>query len=125
MKLTSSPIPIFRIFDLEKAREFYCDYLGFKVDWEHRFDDESPIYMQVSRGDLKIHLTEHYGDCTPGGAVFIPIDDIEKYQKELSAKKYKYLRPGVETASWHAKLMELLDPFGNRLRFHQELGDDA
>jgi catechol 2,3-dioxygenase-like lactoylglutathione lyase family enzyme len=25
-------IPIFRIYSLEKAREFYVDFLGFKVD---------------------------------------------------------------------------------------------
>ena len=29
--------PILRIFDEAKAREFYVDFLGFKVDWEHRF----------------------------------------------------------------------------------------
>ena len=27
-------VPIFRIFSLDKAREFYLDFLGFKVDWE-------------------------------------------------------------------------------------------
>jgi hypothetical protein len=41
--------PILRIFDEVKAREFYAGFLGFTVDWEHRFDRESPLYMQVSR----------------------------------------------------------------------------
>ncbi len=41
-------VPILRIFDLAKAREFYCDFLGFKVDWEHRFKPGLPMYMQVS-----------------------------------------------------------------------------
>ena len=31
-------IPILRIFDPGKAKEFYVDYLGFAVDWEHRFE---------------------------------------------------------------------------------------
>ena len=39
--------PVLRIFSLEKAREFYLDFLGFKVDWEHRFGPDFPIYMQV------------------------------------------------------------------------------
>ena len=26
-------VPILRSFDEAKAREFYVDYLGFKVDW--------------------------------------------------------------------------------------------
>jgi len=41
-------IPILRIFDVAKAREFYVGFLGFPVDWEHRFDDRAPVYMQVN-----------------------------------------------------------------------------
>jgi catechol 2,3-dioxygenase-like lactoylglutathione lyase family enzyme len=38
-------IPILRMFDIRKAKEFYVDFLGFKVDWEHRFGPEFPLYM--------------------------------------------------------------------------------
>ena len=48
--ITSQVIPIFRIFDVGKAKEFYVDYLGFTVDWEHHFEDNTPLYMQVSLG---------------------------------------------------------------------------
>ena len=41
--------PILRIFDEAKAREFYVDFLGFRVDWEHRFEPGLPLYLQVSR----------------------------------------------------------------------------
>ena len=37
-------VPAFRIFSLEKAREFYLDFPGFKADWEHRFDANAPVY---------------------------------------------------------------------------------
>ena len=43
-------IPIFRIFDVAKAHEFYLGYLGFKIDWEHRFEPGMPLYTQISRG---------------------------------------------------------------------------
>lgn len=36
-------IPIIRIFDEEKAKEFYLEYLGMKLDWEHRFEPGTPI----------------------------------------------------------------------------------
>lgn len=36
---TFQAIPMFRIFDVAKAKEFYCDFLGFTADWEHRFGD--------------------------------------------------------------------------------------
>ncbi len=46
----SRVVPILRIFDVGKTRKFYVDYMGFTVDWEHRFSDDAPLYMQVSRG---------------------------------------------------------------------------
>ena len=35
--------PVLRIFDVAKARAFYLDYLGFSVDFEHRFEDALPL----------------------------------------------------------------------------------
>lgn len=60
--------PIFRMFDEKKAKEFYIDYLGFSLEWEHRFESGMPLYMEVSLGECKLHLSEHYGDCSPGAA---------------------------------------------------------
>ncbi|TIS73102.1 MAG: VOC family protein, partial [Mesorhizobium sp.] len=37
--------PILRMFDTVKAREFYLNFLGFEVRFEHRFDDNAPLYM--------------------------------------------------------------------------------
>ena len=37
-----SAVPVFRIFDESKAKEFYVNWLGFKVDWEHRFEPDLP-----------------------------------------------------------------------------------
>jgi catechol 2,3-dioxygenase-like lactoylglutathione lyase family enzyme len=81
-------VPLLRIFDVAKACEFYVEYLGFRVDWEHRFEPTAPLYMQVSR------------DSSTG---------------------YRYMRPAVERAPWNAKVMEVVDPFGNRLRFNEDL----
>ena len=40
-------IPVLRIFDVAKAREFYGEFLGFAIDWEHTFDDHAPVYLQA------------------------------------------------------------------------------
>jgi hypothetical protein len=53
-------VPILRIFSVEKAKEFYLDFLGFTLDWEHRFADGLPLYLQVSRGAHCLHLNEHH-----------------------------------------------------------------
>ena len=110
-------IPILRIFDEAKAREFYQGFLGMKVDFEHRFEPGLPLYMQVSRGALCLHLSEHHGDACPGSTVFVRMRGVEDLHRELTAKAYRYLRPGVERAPWGARVMEVTDPFGNRIRF--------
>lgn len=109
--------PILRMFDETKAREFYVDFLGFTVDWEHRFAEDAPLYMQVSRGECVLHLTEHHGDCSPGAAMRIKADDIDAFQKELAAKDYKYGRPGIQDTPWGSRDVSVSDPFGNRLTF--------
>ena len=58
MKL-SNPIPIIRSFDEAKAKEFYIDFLGFRVDWEHRFDENAPLYMQLL-------IAKRYKNSRPG-----------------------------------------------------------
>jgi uncharacterized glyoxalase superfamily protein PhnB len=121
----SKTIPLFRIFDVEKAKEFYVGFLGFTVDWEHTFDDNTPIYMQVSRGDLLLHLTEHHGDACPGSTVFVRMTGIDEFHREISSKGYKYLRPGIETTFYDARCLQVIDPFGNNIRFNESLKQDG
>jgi uncharacterized glyoxalase superfamily protein PhnB len=115
--------PILRIFDVVKAREFYVDFLGFKVDWEHRFDDRAPVYMQVSRAGCVLHLSEHHGDCCPGATVFVTMTGIDEYHQEITAKNYGFNRPGLERTFYGAKCVEVIDPFGNRLRINEYLDE--
>ncbi|MGK5068499.1 glyoxalase superfamily protein [Janthinobacterium sp. RT4P48] len=113
-----APIPILRIFSEEKAREFYLGFLGFTLDWQHRFEPTAPLYLQVTRGELVLHLSEHYGDATPGAALLIPVDDITALHAELRDRDYAYARPGIRDEDW-GRILEVADPFGNRLRFWQ------
>jgi uncharacterized glyoxalase superfamily protein PhnB len=109
--------PILRSFDEAKAREFYVDFLGFTVDWEHRFELDLPLYMQISKDDCILHLTEHHGDCSPGAAIRIATADLHTYHQQLLAKQYKNARPGIEKQPWGEWAMCITDPFGNRLDF--------
>lgn len=110
-------VPILRIFDLEQARAFYVGFLGLTVDWEHRFGPDFPVYLQVSRGDLVVHLSEHHGDACPGSTVFVRTTGLADLHREVTSKGYTRCRPGLEDAPWGGKVMEVTDPFGNRLRF--------
>jgi catechol 2,3-dioxygenase-like lactoylglutathione lyase family enzyme len=124
-------IPILRIFDLAKAREFYCGFLGLAEDWEHRFGPDFPAYLQVSRAGLILHLTEHHGDASPGGTAFVWMQGLDDFHAEITGRGYPYARPGIETwdlgsgelgdARVGMRVMEVTDPFGNRLRFAEPL----
>ncbi len=112
----AAPIPILRSFDEAKARAFYCEFLGFSEDWSHRFEPGLPLYLQVSRDGCVLHLSEHHGDCCPGAALRISVDDLDALHAELTARAYANARPGITAQPW-GRDMPVMDPFGNRLIF--------
>jgi catechol 2,3-dioxygenase-like lactoylglutathione lyase family enzyme len=113
-------IPILRIFDVARAREFYVDFLGFSWDWEHRFDAEAPLFVQVSRGKTLLFLSEHFGDGTPGSHLMIRMSGLAALHAELHAKDYRHARPGIQEQPWGWRDIAVTDPFGNRLTFSEE-----
>jgi catechol 2,3-dioxygenase-like lactoylglutathione lyase family enzyme len=112
-------IPILRIFDVAKAREFYVDFLGMAWDWEHRFEPGLPVFAQVSRGELVLFLSEHFGDGTPGAKLILRMRSLDAFRDELLAKAYRHARPGIEQQPWGWRDMQIADPFGNRLVFSE------
>jgi catechol 2,3-dioxygenase-like lactoylglutathione lyase family enzyme len=114
-------VPVLRIFSIEKAKEFYFGYLGFQLSWEHRFDADAPLYMQIERDGLVLHLSEHYGDGTPGSVFRVEIRGVRELHAELKAKNYGYYRPGLEETPWKTVELTLLDPFGNRLILSEQV----
>jgi ribosomal-protein-alanine N-acetyltransferase len=89
----SDLVPVFRIFDVAKALEFYRDFLGMTVVWEHRFEPTLPLYMEVERDGLVLHLSEHYGDSLPGSTIRVKVQGLTDFHAELTGKQYGYLRP--------------------------------
>lgn len=112
--------PVFRIFDHQKAIEFYCGWLGFEVVGEHRFGENFPLYLRIQGQGIEIHLSEHHGDCSPGAKIHIEnVPSLIKYHAALLLKDYKYNKPGIQKAFWDSKLylFEVIDPFGNKIIF--------
>ena len=112
----SSAIPILRIFDEPRAREFYVDYLGFTVEFEHRFADDLPLYMCLRLGNCHLHLSEHSGDGTPGSRLHIEVSDIDAFHASLDTS-YKYAHPSIEPKPWGVREVAVADPFSNVLHF--------
>jgi len=110
-------IPILRSFDEAKAREFYVDFLGFGVDFEHRFEPDLPLFMGLSLGSIKIYVSEHHGDATPGSHVVFEITGLRDYHAGLLEKRYQNARPGVGEYVGGGIHTCIADPFGNTIEF--------
>ncbi|WP_294209853.1 glyoxalase superfamily protein [uncultured Chryseobacterium sp.] len=117
-------IPVIRIFDYQKAVEFYMNWLGFEMVWEHRFENHSPAYMEIIKDGMVFHLSEHHDDATPGSSTFIWGQGIAEYQRELIDKNYPYNRPGLEKTFYEAVSFTVIDPFGNRIIFNEKFDEE-
>lgn len=118
-------IPILRIFDYQKTIEFYVNWLGFEIEWGDQSDDNNaPLYMEIKKGDIVFHLSEHHGDGTPGTIVFIWGEGVAKYHKELMDKQYKYNYPGLEKTFYDAVAFTVDDPFGNKIIFNEKFDEE-
>ena len=126
--MPTSVVPIFRIFDYEKAVEFYVTWLGFKIDWEHKFDEESPLYIQVSRDGMfcicqSITVTVHRVPKLTLPLMMFEV--ITKRSKKRSTnfaiRDWKWRRACMPkcrysgTQAWNAPCFEVMDRFGNKL----------
>jgi catechol 2,3-dioxygenase-like lactoylglutathione lyase family enzyme len=114
-------VPVLRVMSMEVALPFYVGFLGFTLDWEHRFDDGMPVYAQVSWASAKLHLSEHYGDGSPHGVVWIPVADVNELHRRLHARSDQPLRPGIDVDAPGGPTLEVIDPYGNVLRFAEAL----
>ncbi len=110
---------------MEKAREFYLDFLGFKVDWEHRFEPGAPVFIQISRDDLAINLSEHHGDGTPGSIAYVYMTGVRELHRELNDKKYRHNRPDLLEQEWGMTELTVCDPFNNRITFGERTKTSA
>ena len=117
-KIELKGIPTFRILDYDKAMEFYIHFMGFTLDWEHRFGKDEPVYMQISRDGLVLHLTENKRFQT-GIIVFVETKGIDQYYLQLSKRDSSVSE--VTKTPWQTRQMEIEDPFGNLLRFNEAI----
>lgn len=118
-----SSIPVLRMLDEARARAFYVDFLGYEVEWEHRFGEESegsPLYMQVRLGDSVLHLNGHAEEGSPVAEVRVPVRDVEGYCELLRSRTPAGGEmPEVVDPRYEGVLtdLNLVDPSGNFLVF--------
>jgi catechol 2,3-dioxygenase-like lactoylglutathione lyase family enzyme len=108
--------------DYARSRAFYEDKLGFRVDWEHRFEPGFPVFAQVSRNGMAIYLSEHTGDCEVGGLVHFVGPDVDGWHEEF-VRNRTAIKEAPNEGIEGLRMMTVVDPDGNQLRFFTRLKD--
>jgi catechol 2,3-dioxygenase-like lactoylglutathione lyase family enzyme len=108
--------PALRITDYDKGKAFYVDGLGFRIESEHRFAPHLPVFMTISRDGFSLYLSQHAGDCQPGGLVFLYVPDVDALHEEITGRGIKAQSPS-EDFEVRIRDFRVIDPDGNKLDF--------
>jgi catechol 2,3-dioxygenase-like lactoylglutathione lyase family enzyme len=108
--------PQLRVTDWARSKTFYCDGLGFTVDWEHRFAPELPVFAQLTLEGLSIFVSGHSGDCQVGGAAYFFVDDVNALHGDFMSRGVRTDAAPADT-DYGVRELAVVDPDGNRLRF--------
>jgi catechol 2,3-dioxygenase-like lactoylglutathione lyase family enzyme len=104
-------IPVLRVEDGPASAAWYRR-LGFQEDWRHQHEPGFPWFISISTPQgATLFLSEHGGDCAPGGSVFLVTRDITAAEAALNMR--------AELMPWGDRELSLLDPDGNRVRVSQ------
>ncbi len=114
--MTQTVIPQLRIISADASLPFYVQGLGFAIDWQHQFEPGFPLFFQLTRNGQTIFLTEHAGDCQPGGAIYFRVQDVDACYRGFIANGIAVAQPPRDMP-WGMREMVVMDPDGNRLRF--------
>jgi catechol 2,3-dioxygenase-like lactoylglutathione lyase family enzyme len=104
----------YHVRDLDAARAFYKDKLGFT----ETFVDDDGEWSQLERGGTEIGLAQ--GEPQEDGAVaHVDVPDVKAVAEQLR-------NAGVDVGvvfelHGQMRLLDVYDPDGNRLQFAQEL----
>ena len=113
-------IPLLHVSSSAAAQNFYCQKLGFRLEFAHRGDEAKPdpCYMGITRDGIWLHLSTFSGDGVVGGVVNILVDEVDALHAEFVEKGVNIdLAPIDQT--WGTREMYVKDEDRNTLRFQQ------
>lgn len=105
-------IPILPVDDLDRAKRYYADGLGFDVTFDVRHEDGSGL-LGVRRGGIALTL-----DCPMAGhgrdaCVSLEVESADRYYDEWR-QRVPVKRP-PRNEEWGARTFDVTDPFGNTI----------
>lgn len=55
----------------------------------------------------------------PGAVILVEMEGVDALHAAMTAKQYKFAKPGIENTPWGARVVRVTDPFGNCLIFSE------
>lgn len=112
--MTELAVPVLPVLDLNQAKHFYVEQLGFALTWEWRDDSGKEGMFGVQRGGMKITL-----DCPMSGhgrdaCVSLEVENADSYYNEWKGRGVEIKRP-PHNEEWNARTFSVTDPFGNTI----------
>jgi len=80
--------------------------------------------MQISKNGLTLHLSENKRFQT-GMIVFLASKSLNELYLDLDGRQNKIVLSKPERTDWQTIQMEFEDPFGNLLRFNENMNNNA
>jgi catechol 2,3-dioxygenase-like lactoylglutathione lyase family enzyme len=108
----------YRVRDLEAARRFYTETLGF----EEAYVEEEGTWVRLRHGELEIALAE--GEpIEDGGVAHVEVADVKAEAERLRGA-------GIEVGvvlelTGEIRIVDVYDPDGNRIQLAQDVADGA
>ena len=119
--------PILGVRHVTRAKEYYCDRLGFEcpggVFMGVGDEDEGGVYAIVERDDIMLHLQIRRREIYPEARlhiesdVYLYVEDADGLHGEFSASGARILRPVVDGPNYGLRDFIVEDLDGNRLVF--------
>jgi catechol 2,3-dioxygenase-like lactoylglutathione lyase family enzyme len=106
--------------DLEKARAFYCDVLGFATT----FENGAPVgFMILKKDRAELHLSlvkDHKASTTNVAA--LPVDDVDALYAVCEAAGVRIIK-SLTDKDYGLRAFVFADPDGNRIDVVQPIGE--
>lgn len=108
----SQPVPELPVSDVEKAQEYYCRFLGCKIEWLYPNKEVGA----VSNGETAIFFRKREGSFEPA-VNWIYCSNLDESFEYLKAKGANIVEE-IENKPWGVRQFTVHDIDGNIFYFH-------
>jgi len=113
-------IPALQSNDAAASFAFYQSALGFQKNWEHRYAEGLPLFIEMSIEGMTVFITEHENESAFGSELYFYVEEIDALAASIKEKGIPFEVEPYDTP-YGTREFNLKDPDGNKLRIGQRM----